>query len=404
MRFFGCICLALMLAASTGSARSEDGPIKIGVLEDMSGPYADVSGPGSVIAARLAAEDFGPALGRKVEILAADHANKADIGTAIAKRWFDVDKIDMIVGMGNSAVALAVRGVASSKGVVDINTSAGTGDLTGKACSPTSFHWVYDTYALAKTIGTATIRSGADTFFMIAADYNFGTIMAQDTTKFATAAGGKSVGGVRVPLNTADFSSYILQAQSARAKAIMLAIAGQDLINFIKQSNEFNVVKSGQKLASFVTFVNDVHALGLNVTQGLLTAEAFYWDLNDDTRRFSRRFQQVAKKMPNSMQAGVYSAVTHYLKAVKAVGGTDGKLVAAKMRELPVDDFMTKNAKVREDGRVMRDFYLFQAKAPQDSKGEWDLLAPIEKLPDGEAFRPLAESECPLVKAAVTKN
>ena len=404
MRTLVSMFVAVSMAVLPHAAWSQEPPLRIGILEDQSGPYADVSGQGSVAAAQMAVADFGPVLGRKVEILTADHMNKADAGVAIAKRWIDVDGVEMITGLGNTAVALAVRGVTSSSGKVDIVTGSGSSDFTGKACTPTSFHWVYDSFGLAKTIGTATIRSGADSFFMIAADYAFGTAMSRDGSRFAEAAGGKSMGRIRVPLNTSDYSSFIIQAQGSGAKAIMLAIAGQDLINFIKQAHEFHVNENGQKLASFVTFINDIHALGLDVVQGLLSSEAFYWDLNDDTRAFGKRFLAVRKKMPNSMQAGVYSAVKHYLTAVQAAGTTDGKAVAAKMRELPVNDFMTTNGKVREDGRMLRELYLFQAKTPAESKGEWDVMKPIQKLSGEEAFRPLSESECPLIKAAQAKN
>jgi branched-chain amino acid transport system substrate-binding protein len=404
MRPLGSILIAICISLLPHAARSEGPPLKIGILEDQSGPYADVSGQGSVTAAQMAAADFGPVLGRKVEILSADHMNKADVGVAIAKRWIDVDGVEMITGLGNTAVALAARGVISSSGKVDIVTGSGSSDLTGKACTSTSFHWVYDSFALAKTIGSATVRSGADTFFMIAADYAFGTAMSRDGSRFAEAAGGKSLGGIRVPLNTSDYSSFIIQAQGSRAKAVMLAIAGQDLINFIKQAHEFHVNENGQKLASFVTFVNDIHALGLDVAQGLLLSEAFYWDLNDSTRAFASRFHAARKKMPNSMQAGVYGAVKHYLTAVQAAGTTDGKQVAAKMRELPVNDFMTTNGKIREDGRVLRDFYLFQVKSSAESRGDWDVMKPIQKLTGEEAFRPLSESECPLIKATPAKN
>lgn len=404
MRATQTLMAVLAISALSVWAHAAEPPLRIGVLEDMAGPYADVSGPGSVAAAKMAAEDFGPVLGRKVEIVSADHQNKADVGVAIARRWLDVEGVDMITGLGNSAVALAVRNIASGKGKIDIVTSAGTSDLTGKACTPTSFHWVYDSYALAKTIGAETVRSGGNPYFMVLADYAFGTAMSRDATRFANEAGGKSLGEVRVPLNTPDLSSFILQAQASRAKAIMLAIAGSDLNNFIKQAAEFRLVESGQRLASFISYVNDVHALGLKTTQGLLLAEAFYWDLNDDTRAFSKRFHAQLKKMPNSMQAGVYSAVKHYLTAVQAAGTTEPGKVAAKMRELPINDFMTKNGRAREDGRVLRNFYLFETRSPADSKGEWDVLKPIQTLSGDEAFRPLSESECSLVKAASAKN
>lgn len=304
----------------------------------------------------------------------------------------------MITGTGSSAVGLAVRTVLTARGKIDIVTTGGSSDLTGKACSPTSFHWVFDTYALAKTIGAATVKSGSDTFFTVATDNAYGKTMARDGVQFAIEAGGKSLGEIRTPINTPDYSSFILQAQSSRAKAIFLALAGQDVVNFVKQADEFNVTGGGQKLASFVTYVTDVHSLGLKATQGLLLAEGFYWDLNDDTRAFAKRYFAREKRMPNSVQAGAYSAVKHYLTAVKAAGTTDAKAVAARMRELPVNDFMTVNGTVREDGRVLRDFYLFQVKSPAQSKGEWDLLMPLQKLTGEEAFRPLSQSECPFIK------
>jgi branched-chain amino acid transport system substrate-binding protein len=401
---FGKILIACSISLLSSVAWSSEPPLKIGVIEDMSGPYADLSGQGSVISARMAVEDFGPVLGRKVEVVSADHMNKADVGVSIAKRWIEADHVEMITGLSNSAVALAVRNVAASSGKIDIVASAGSGDLSGKACTPTSFHWVYDSYGLAKTVGVATIRSGADTFFQVLVDYAFATAMSRDGSRFAEAAGGKPLGSVRVPLNTADYSSFILQAQASRAKAILLALAGADFVNFVKQAQEFGIMNSGQKLASFITFANDIHSLGLDTAQGLLSSEAFYWDLDDKTRTFSKRFFAASKKMPNSMQAGVYSAVTHYLKAVQAAGTADGREVATKMRELPVDDFMTVNGKVRQDGRLPRDMYLFQAKSPKESMDKWDILKPIQKLSAEEATRPLSESECPLIKEAQARK
>ncbi|MFT3799799.1 MAG: ABC transporter substrate-binding protein [Burkholderiaceae bacterium] len=388
--------LGMALLPQVGNA--DEPPLRIGVLEDMSGGYADVTGMGSVVGAQLAAEDFGKVLGRKVEIVYADTLSKPDTAVSIVKRWIDLEGVEMVTGTGSSAVGLAIRNVLKERGKIDIVSSGGSSDLTGKACSPTSFHWVFDTYALAKTIGVATVKSGADTFYTVATDNAFGSAMTRDSTQFATAAGGKSLGGLRVPINTADYSSFVLQAQASRAKAILLALAGQDIVNFVKQANEFGVVSGGQKLATFVTYVNDVRTLGLPIAQDLLMAEAFYWDQNDETRAFSARFKARQQRVPNSIQAGAYSAVKHYLTAVKAAGTTDGKTVAAKMRELPVNDFMTTNGKVREDGRLLRDFYLFQVKSPAESKGEWDLLKTVQKLSGEEAFRPLAESECPLVK------
>ncbi|WP_312010942.1 MULTISPECIES: ABC transporter substrate-binding protein [unclassified Bradyrhizobium] len=404
MRVLRSLSIGLWMALVPLAADAQEKPIRIGVLEDLSGVFADVTGPGTVAAAQMAANDFGPVLGRKVEILSADHQNKADVASTIVRRWLDLDDVEMITGLGNTAVALAARGVASSKGKIDIVTSGGSSELTGKACTPTSFHWVYDTYALAKTVGGATVKSGADTLFFVVADYAFGAALARDGTRFAEAVGGKILGSVRVPLNSSDFGSFILQAQASRAKAVMLAIAGQDLVNFIKQAGEFQVAQGGQHLAAFVSFATDIHALGLKTTQGLLLSEAFYWDMDDATREFGKRFFVTRKAMPNSMQAGAYSAVWHYLTAVKAAGTTDSQKVAAKMRETPINDFMTKNGRIREDGRVLRDFYLFEVKKPEESTGAWDLMKKVQSLSGDEAFRPLSESECPSVKEAQAKK
>jgi len=394
------LCLAGMLGIA-GAAAQDTKPVKIGVLEDMSGVYADITGPGSVAAAELAIADFGPTvLGRKIELLSADHQNKADVGAGVARRWIDVENIDLITGIGNSSVALAVRNLTREAKKVDIVTSAGVNDLTGKACSPTGFHWVYNTYSLSKTVASASVRAGGDTLYFVAADYAFGAALARDGARFAEEAGGKVLGTVRAPLNSADFSSFILQAQSSKAKNITLALAGNDLVNFVRQASEFNVVQQGQSLSAMIMFVNDIHAIGLKVAQGLYLAETFYWDMNDDTRAFAKRFFEKRKAMPNGMQAGVYSAVKHYLTAVKAAGTTDSAAVAAKIRELPVNDFFSENVKVREDGRAMRNMHLFQVKKPDASKSDWDLLTRVDTLKDGAAFEPLSEGGCPLVAGA----
>jgi branched-chain amino acid transport system substrate-binding protein len=375
--------------------------VKIGVLEDMSGVYADITGPGSVAAAELAIADFGPTvLGRKIELVSADHQNKADAGAGVARRWIDVENIDLITGIGNSSVALAVRNLTREAKKIDIVTSAGVNDLTGKACSPTGFHWVYNTYSLSKTVASASVRAGGDTLYFVAADYAFGAALARDGARFAEEAGGKVLGTVRAPLNSADFSSFILQAQSSKAKNITLALAGNDLVNFVRQASEFNVVQQGQSLSAMIMFVNDIHAIGLKVAQGLYLAETFYWDLNDDTRAFAKRFFEKRRAMPNGMQAGVYSAVKHYLTAVKAAGTTDSAAVAAKIREIPVNDFFSENVRVREDGRAMRNMHLFQVKKPDASKSDWDLLTRVDTLKDGAAFEPLSEGGCPLVAGA----
>lgn len=396
------ILKGLMLAAAVSLVGlpgfAQERPLRIGVLEDMSGPYADTTGVGSLTGAQMAAADIGKVLGRKIEIVSIDTLSKPDIAVAAARRWIDQDGVEMVIGHGSSAVALAVRSAVNERGKIDIAVSSLISDLSGKACTSTSFQWVTDTYVLAKTIGAATVRSGADSFFSVSTDYAFGAAMIRDGSRFAQEAGGRSVGEVRVPVGTPDYGSFILQAQASRAKAILVGLAGQDMVNFVKQANEFGVTQSGQKLASFVTYIGEIKALGLNVTQGLLLAEAFYWDQSDEARAFSQRFFKLQKRMPNSLHAGMYSAVAHYIAAVKAAGTTDSKVVAARMRATPVNDFMTNNAAIREDGRVARDFYLFQVKKPEESKGEWDLMKPIQKLSGAEAFRPLSESDCPLVK------
>jgi len=370
------------------------------VLDDLSGVYADITGPGSVTAAELAIADFGPTvLGRKIELLSGDHQNKADVASGVVRRWIDLDGVEMIAGIGNSSVAIATRNLTAQNKKIDVIGSAGLNDLTGKLCSPTGFHWVFNTYALAKTVASASVKAGGDTMFFVAADYAFGAALAKDGAHFAEEAGGKVLGTVRAPLNTADFSSFILQAQSSKAKNIALALGGNDLVNFIKQAAEYQVVQQGQGLSAFVMFISDVYSIGAKTAQGLYFPESFYWDTDDETRAFSKRYFEKRKAMPNGLQAGVYGGVMHYLKAVKAAGTTDSAVVAAKMREMPVNDFYTKNVRIREDGRVMRDFYLFRVKKPEESKEPWDLVTRIGTLKGDEAFQPLSE-ECPLVKAS----
>lgn len=400
MRAILSLCLVAILGVASAAAQGSK-PLKIGVLEDMSGVYADITGQGAVVAAELAIADFGPTvLDRKIELVSGDHQNKADIGGGIARRWLDVDDVEMITGLGNSSVALAVRNLTREKKKIDIVTSAGLNDLTGKACSPTGFHWVYNTYALAKTVASASVRAGGDTLFFVAADYAFGITLARDGARFAEEAGGKVVGTVRAPLNSADFSSFLLQAQSSKAKNIGMAMAGQDLVNFIKQASEFNIVEQGQGLLAMIMFINDIQAIGLKTTQGLYFAETFYWDTDDETRAFAKRFFERRKAMPNGMQAGVYSAVKHYLNAVKAAGTTDATAVVAQMRATPVNDFFSKNVRIREDGRVLRDVHLFRVKKPQDLKAPWDLMTLVRTVKGEDAFQPIAESECPLVTSS----
>lgn len=402
--FLTGVALAAALLATGAqaqvSAKVSDGVVKIGVLDDMSGPYADIQGPGDAVAVRMAAEDFGgTVLGKPIEVIDADLQNKADVGASIARRWYDVEKVDAILGLGHSGVAIAVHGIAREKNKIDIVTSAGSTDLTGKACSPNGLHWVYDTYALANGTATAVVKRGdADSWYFLTADYAFGHALERDASAVVRRLGGTVVGQVRAPLNSADFSSFLLQAQGSRAKVIGLANAGADTQNAIKQASEFGIQSGGQKLAGLLVLLTDVHALGLKAAQGLLFTEAFYWDQNDETRAFAKRFQARHGKPPTMFQAGIYSAAMHYLKSVKEAGTDETQAVLAAMRKLPVNDFMTKDGKIREDGRLMRDMYLMEAKKPAESKGEWDLMRVVATIPAAEAYRSLAESECPLVK------
>jgi branched-chain amino acid transport system substrate-binding protein len=388
-------------AAATGTAQAQvsDDVVKIGVLNDQSGFYADLGGPGSVEAARLAVADAGGAvLGKKIEVVFADHQNKPDVGANVTRQWYDVDKVDMIVDVPTSSVALAVQQITKDKNKIVMFSGPGSTDLTGKACSPNGIHWTYDTYALGKGTGGAVVKQGGDSWFFLTADYAFGHALERDTGDIVKANGGKVVGAVRHPPNTSDFSSYLLQAQASKAKIIGLANAGGDTINSVKQAAEFGIVQGGQKLAGLLIFLSDVHSLGLKTAQGLQLTESFYWDQNDETRAFSKRYFEKTQRMPTMDQAGVYAAVSHYLKAIKEAGTDAPEAVMKKMREMPINDFMTKNGKIREDGRVMREFYLFEVKKPEESKAPWDYYKQLSVIPPEEAARPLSESECPLVK------
>src|SRR6266446_6950992 len=370
-------------------------PLKIGVMDGFSGVYGDLTA-GEVEAMQMAVEDVGgKVLGRSVEILSADHQTKPDVGAQIARRWYDVDGVKMITGLGTSSVALAVRKISQEKGLIDIITGAASADLSGPACSETGAHWVYDTYALAHVTGEAMVKAGGDTWFFLTADYAFGHALERDVTAVVTASGGKVLGGVRHPLSTQDFSSFLLQAQSSKAKIIGLANAGQDTINSIKQAGEFGIVKGGQRLAGLLVFATDVQSLTLPVAQGLVLTESFYWDLNDETRAWTKRYRAKKDRLPSMLTAGVYSSTLHYLKAVQAAGTDEPKAVMAKMRELPVNDVMTKNGKLREDGRLVRDMYLFEVKSPAESKGKDDIYKLLATVPGDEAFRPLKDGKCP---------
>jgi branched-chain amino acid transport system substrate-binding protein len=396
---FATAIAAFLAFNASASAEISGDVVKIGVLNDMSSLYADISGPGSVEAARMAIADFGGTVnGKKIELISADHQNKPDIGSAIATQWLDNDGVDVIVDVPTSSVALAVQEVARNKGKVFLISGAAASDLTGKACSPTSVHWTYDTVALANGTGSAVVKAGGDTWFFITADYAFGHALERDTAKVVEDNGGKVLGKVRAPLNTPDFSSFLLQAQSSKAKIIGLANAGGDTINSIKQAAEFGIVEGGQKLAGLLVFITDINSLGLQTANGLQLTEAFYWDQNDGTRTWSKRFMDKMKRQPTMVQAGVYGAIMHYLAAIKATGSDDGLTVVKQMKATPVNDFMTKNGKIREDGTLVRDMYLFEVKKPSESKGPWDYYKQIAVIPGEEAFKLPGPNQCPLVK------
>jgi branched-chain amino acid transport system substrate-binding protein len=394
----GVIASVLVLTASAVMAQDKP-PLKLGGILDMSGLYADITGPGSETAAKMAAEDFGgEVLGRKIEIIAADHLNKADLSANIARDMFDNQGVEMIYDVAASATALAAAEIAKARGKIIMFSGPGSIRLSNEACGPYTVHYVFDTFAQANVTGLAAVKSGLDTWFFLTADYAFGADLEKDTTNVVQKSGGKVLGSVRHPLNTSDFSSYLLQAQASKAKVIGLANAGGDTINAIKQAAEFGIMKGGQKMSPLLAFVTDIDGVGLETGQGLLLAEAFYWDLNDDTRAFSKRFMERMKRPPTSAQAGVYSSVLHYLQAVKAAGTTDSAAVMKIMKDTPINDMFAKNGRIREDGRMVHDMYLFEVKKPSESKGRWDDYKLLATVPGNEAFQPLELSRCPLVK------
>ncbi len=393
--------MAVTVALAFGSAQAQvsDGVIKIGVMNDQAGTYADLAGPGSVVAARMAIEDFGAAKkGMKVEVLVGDHQNKPDVGSSIARQWYDVDKVDVIVDVPTSSVVLAVNQVTKEKNKALIVSTGATSDLTGKACTPNSIHWTYDTWALANGTASAIVKTGGKTWFFLTADYAFGHALERDAEAVVIKNGGKVLGKVRHPFPSSDFSSFLLQAQASKAQIIGLANAGADTTNAIKQGAEFGIVKGGQQFAGLLVFLTDVHALGLDKAQGLLLTEAFYWDRTPQTRAWSQRFAKLHKgAMPTMAQAGVYSSVLHYLKAVEALKSDDGPKVIAKMKQMPSDDGAFGKGRVREDGRHVHDMYLFEVKKPSESKGPWDYYKVRATIPAEQAFRPMSEGDCPLV-------
>lgn len=396
-----CMFMAgLLAAACPAHAQISDDVVRIGIMNDLDGLYSDISGMGSVVAGRLAVEDFGPTVkGKRIEIVYAGHQNKTDIAAGIVRKWIDEDKVDVIVDVGPSSAAVAVQEIARDRNRMFLISGGASSDLTGKYCSPVGIHWTYDTYATANGTAKALVKQGGDSWFFLTADYTFGTALERDTTKVVVDGGGKVLGSVRAPLGTTDYSSFLVAAQGSGAKIVGLANSGGDTINSIKQAGEFGLTQRGQRLAGLLVFITDVHSLGLQVAQGLVATTAFYWDMDDATRAWTKRFQaQNSGKLPTMVQAGVYGAILHYLKAVDASGTDEARAVSAMMKTIRVNDFFTKDAFVREDGRVMRDMYLVQVKTPAESRYQYDYYKILAKIPAEEAFRPLAEGGCPLVK------
>ncbi len=392
--------LASVLALSASAALAQTKPpLKLGGILDMSGLYADITGAGSEAAAKMAVEDFGgEVLGRKVEIVVADHLNKADVSASLARDMLDNQGVEMIFDVAASATALAAGEIAKARNKLIIFNGPATVALTNEACGPYTVHYTYDTYGQANVTGLAAVKSGLDSWFFLTADYAFGQALERDTTNVVVKNGGKVLGSVRHPLNTSDFSSFLLQAQASKAKVIGLANAGGDTINAIKQAAEFGLMKGGQKASPLLVFITDIDSIGLDIAQNLLLSEAFYWDLNDETRAFSKRFTERRKRPPTTAQAGVYSSVSHYLKAVKAAGTTDAAAVIKVMKDTPVNDMFAKNGKIRDDGRMVHDMYLFEVKKPAESKGRWDYYKLVGTVSGSDAFQPLEASRCPLVK------
>jgi branched-chain amino acid transport system substrate-binding protein len=388
-----------LLMSSSAFAQMSDDVVRISILNDMTGIYADAGGKGSIVAAELAAEDFGGKVGgAKIEIVSGDHANKPDIAANLAREAYDADGVDAIADGGSSAAALAMQNVSRERKKIILFSGPATAEITGKACSPYSFHWMYDTYALAAAPPEGVLKRGGDTWFFVTADYAFGKSMEAEATKRIQAGGGKIIGSVRTPLDTPDFSSYLLQAQGSGARVLALATAGSDTSNAIKQAHEYNVIGPNTQVVTFLMFINDVHAMGLKAGQGLISSTTYYHDLDEGSRAFAKRFWDKMGRPPSIVQAGVYSSVLHYLKAVAAAGTDDGTKVADKMRELPVDDGFTHGARIRADGRLLRDLYVTEVKKPEDSKGPWDYWKIVATIPGDKAWRPASESDCPLLK------
>ncbi|MBN9265357.1 MAG: ABC transporter substrate-binding protein [Hyphomicrobium sp.] len=393
------ISAALCLGSGVAHAQISGDAVKIGVLNDQSGLYADFGGTGSVLAARMAAEDFGgTVLGKPIQILSADHQNKVDLASATARQWIDVEGVDAFADLTNSAVALAIQNLTKERNRIALFSGPATTRLTNEDCSPNGFHWTFDTYSKAIGSARAILQEGGKEWFLLVADYAFGHQMAADLTAEVTSKGGKVVGQVRHPTGSSDFSSFLLQAQGSKAPIIGLANGGLDTVNAVKQASEFGITDGGQKLVGLVIVITDVHAMGLKGARGLIATTAYYWDRDDASRAFAKRFEAQTNRKPGMVQAGVYSSVMHYLKAVQAAGTDEAKAVAAKMREMPVDDFFAKGAKIREDGRLIHDMYLVEVKSEKESKGPWDYYKILRTIPGDQAALPLSESKCPLVK------
>jgi branched-chain amino acid transport system substrate-binding protein len=401
VRLLLAVILGSLASAFGGTVKAQisDDLVRIGVLNDQSGLYADFGGPGSVIAARMAVEDFGgKVLDKPIDVVIGDHQSKADIGAAIARQWFDVDKVDMAIGFDNSSVALAVEQVALQKNRIAIAGAVATNTFTGKNCTPNEAAWLQDSYALTNTLARSVVGSGGDTWYFLTVDYAFGYSMEADASSAVLSSGGKVLGSVRHPLNSADFSSYLLQAQASGAKVIALANAGGDMINATKQANEIGLSRRGQTLVSMLAFITDIHSLGLAAAQGLRFITGFYWDRDNETRAWSKRFFDRHRRMPTSAQAAVYSAIRHYLRAIEAAGTDQAKAAMAKMREIPVNDFYVRDGKLREDGRLVHDMYFVEVKTPAESSGPWDYYKIIATIPGDRAFRPAGEDGCPIIK------
>jgi len=394
----GAVAVASLAMPLTATAELTDGKVKIGVLSDMSGVYKALEGPGAVIAAEMAIEDFGGSvLGKKIEIISADHQNKPDIGASTAREWIDAEEVDMITALDNSSVALSVQGLANDKKTITMNTGAGTTALTEEQCTPYGIHYVYDTRALPVGTATAMVKNGGESWFFITADYAFGHSLRDNTGAVVESLGGEVVGNVNAPLSTNDFSSYLLQAQASGADVIGLANAGQDTVNAIKQANQFQIVQSGQKLAGMLAFITDVHSMGLDISQGLQFTTAFVWNQNDETLAWSERFYERHNAMPTMVHAGVYSAVSNYLAAVKETGTDDSDTVRAKLGEMTLNDMFVKDGKIAPNGSMLHDMYLVEVKKPEESQSEWDLLRVVSKIPADQAYISMADTKCSLV-------